>query len=574
MKIYRTPGLFVFCLGLSIAGAGAGCVVGDGAASFDAPPVSVRAAGTGSSTTGPATTGPATTGPAGDLLSTWLDAVQGVYGNGLSAAALTRNALITNVRANPVMVTVPLATESYADEGGEPELRFQLRHEPTREVMRYLVSCALEEGQSVSYTDTSTGEEYTFPGEIGICPQWAEGGIGPKCRQLITACMLSRVNALGRHVTLSMRGQASQEDRPELLTPAPSVRVVTVTEDGDLIPSFARCTTETSGASRDCGWTPGHIGTCTPGSYVYIGVGGEPLGDCEADPSSAAGLPEGDTVVRVCSGIRGCDSGSPDHIEPNEVRCSGRGQPALHFICPVSGHFSVMNGPRTSGGGGAPGLGKVLGAALQKHKRFSVTSHVQPTPPPPPGAISVIEASFQPAEYPAPEARVFRWREGAFYGSFWGNNPLHHRLEEGMNEVTEDGEFHGAPGSGESIFRHAFACTGEYWTEHAAYAEARLCAGAGEDKDCVATSVGACGDAHSFKDCPALDQCSVADGGRVEGDGDFQQCKGIAGGLWRHPITVYLNHPSDVIRESPIARMVSGALYVDAPLCPKAEDAP
>ncbi|WP_437805632.1 hypothetical protein [Sorangium sp. So ce1078] len=569
MKIYRIPGLLVSCLGLSIAGGGAGCAVSGGdAPSLDGPPVSVRAAGTGSSTAGPATTGPATTGPAGDLVGSWADAVQGVYGNGLSAEALTRNALITNVRANPVMVSVPLATESYADVGGEPELRFQLRHEPTREVMRYLVSCALEQDQSVSYTDTSTGEEHAFRGEIGICPHWATGPVGPKCRQLITACVLARVNALGRNVTLSMRGQAFPEDRPGLLTPASSVRVVTVTEDGDAIPSFARCKTEISGESRDCGWTAGHIGSCTPGSHVYIGVGSEPLGDCDADPSSATGLSPGDTVVRLCSGIRGCDAGSPDHIDPSEVRCSGRSEPALHFVCPASGHFSVMNGPRTTLGAGAAGPAKILAATLQQHKRFSVTSHVQPGPTPPPGAVSIIEASFKPAEYPAPEARVFRWREGAFYGSFWGENPLNGRLEAGMNEVTEDGEFHGAPASGQSVFRHAFACTGEYWTDQAAYVEHRLCAGAGEEKDCAATSVGACGDAHAFKDCPPLDQCSVADGGLVEGDGDFQECKGSGGGTWHHPITVYLNHPSDVIRNSPFARMVSGALFVDAPLCP------
>ncbi|WP_437475754.1 hypothetical protein WME75_24145 [Sorangium sp. So ce1014] len=567
--IYRIHGWLVLCLGLSIAGAGAGCVVSDGdAPSLDGPLVSVRGAGTGPAPTGPAGTGPAGSASAGDLVASWVDAVQGVYGNGLSARALTRNALITNARANPVMVRVPLATESYADIGGEPELLFQLRHEPTREVMRYLASCALEPDQSLSYTDTSTGEKTTFPGEIGICPQWATGPAGAKCRQLITACLLSRVNAVGRNVTLSMRGQAFPEHRPGLLTPAPSVRAVTVTENSDVIPSFARCTTEVSGASRDCGWTAGHIGSCTPGSHVYLGVGGEPLGDCDADPSSAVGLSPGDTVVRVCSGIRGCDTSSPDHIEPGEARCSGRSEPALHFVCPASGHFSVMNGPRTSGpAAGAPGLGRVLGALVQQHKRFSVTSHPRPHPTPPPGAVSILEASFEDAEYPAPEARVFRWREGAFYGSFWGENPLNDLLTAGLNEVTKDGVFHGARASGQSVFRHAFACTGEYWTDQAAYVEHRLCAGAGEEKDCVAISVGACGDAHAFTDCPPLDQCSVADGGLVEGDGDFQECKGSLGGTWHHPITVYLNHPSDVIRDSPFARFVSGALFIDAPLC-------
>ncbi|XXX71991.1 hypothetical protein WMF30_30525 [Sorangium sp. So ce134] len=594
MLIYRISGLLAFCLGLSSAGAGC-AVAGDDAPSLDAPPRSTRAAGSASSKMdglGPAGSGLDDIWSTGGLLGPGAEVAEGVYTNGLSAEALTRNALITNPRANPVMVSVPLATESYADLDGEPALRFQLRHEPTREVMRYLASCALEQGQRVSYTDTSTGEEHTFPGEIGICPKWATGPIGLKCQQLVSACMLARVNAEGRHVALSMRGQAFPEHRPELLTPAPSVRVAGFTAGGDSILSFRRCKTEVSGASRDCGWTAGHVGSCTPGSHVYIGVGSEPLGDCDADPSSATGLSQGDTVVRICNGIHGCDDGSPDRVEQSEVQCSGRSEPALHFVCPGSGHFSVMSGPRTSPGTGA--------RAPERQRGFSVTSHPRQHAAPPSDAasttdatsapttdatsapttdatpipkinttpISRIEATFEAAVYPAPEAQVFRWREGAFYGNLWGADPLHRKLEEGMNEVTEDGVFHGAPASGESVFRRAFACTGEYWTDHAAYVGHRLCAGAGTDIDCVATSVGACGDAHAIPDCPPLHQCSVDDGGLVEGDGDFQQCKGSGGGTWLHPITVFLNHPSDIVPNSPFAQLVPGALFRDAPLCP------
>ncbi|WP_437892868.1 hypothetical protein [Sorangium sp. So ce124] len=581
MMIYRIPGLLVFCLGLSCAGAGcAGVGVGDDASPLDGPPRAAPA-GSGSSSSasaaGPASGGSASGGSAGTsaAVAAFADAVQGVWGNGLSAEALTRNALITNPRANPVMVSVPLATESYADAGPYPVLQRQLRHEPTREVMGYLVACALEVGQSVSYTDTSTGEEFTFDGKIGICPAWAAGPVGVKCQQLVSACMLSLVNAMGRSITVSMRGQAFPEHRPGLLTPAPSVRVVTSTEDGDTIPSFRRCMIDSQGASRSCGWTAEHVGSCTPGSTVFIATGEAPVTDCADDAASAVGLPVSDTVLRVCSGIRGCEAGSPDRIDSSEVRCGGRAEPALRFVCPSSAYFSLMSGPRTSGRAGLPAPAGSGAAALQKNRHFSVGSRPRPSPPPPPGAISVVEATFRAAVYPAAEADVFGWREGAFYGNLWGNEPLHPRLKVGMNEVKENGEFNPAPTpeefSGQAIYRHAFACTGEYWTDHAAYVAERLCAGAEGEMDCVATSVGACGESYAVTSCPPLHQCSVDDGGLVDGDRDFQQCDG-GGGTWPHPITVFLNHPSDVVRNSPFSPFApllpGGVLSGDAALCP------
>ncbi|WP_441285838.1 hypothetical protein ACSRUE_25350 [Sorangium sp. KYC3313] len=576
MKIYRTRGLIALCFGLSLVGAG--CAVAGGDASpLDGPP---RAAPAGSGSTtgaavGPASGGSASGGSASELVAAIADAVQGVWGNGLSAEALTRNALIANPRANPVMVSVPLATASYADDSKHLELRYQLRHEPTREVMDYLVACALEQGQSVSYTDTSTGEEFTFDGKIGICPVWAVDKAGPKCQQLVSACMLSLVNALGRSITVSLRGQAFPEHRPGLLTPASSVRVVTTTEDGDAIPSFRRCEVESHGASRSCGWTAQHVGSCTPGSTVFIATGEAPLTDCADDPASAAGLPASDTVLRVCSGIRGCDAGSSDHIDPSAVRCDGRTEPALRFVCPQSGYFSLMSGPRTSGRAGPLAPGGGVAAALERNRRFSVSSHPRPSPPPPPGTVSINEATFRPAVYPAAEVDVFGWREGAFYGNLWGDEPLHPRLAVGMNEVDEKGKFHPAPThsefSGQAIYQHAFACTGEYWTDHAAYVGERLCAGAEGEVDCVATSVGACDESLLVAECPPLHQCSVDDGGLVEGDRDFQQCKG-GGRTWRHPITVFLNHPSDVVRDfpfSPFAPLLPGGLLsAGAQYCP------
>ncbi|WP_437283878.1 hypothetical protein [Sorangium sp. So ce406] len=544
MLIYRISGLLAFCLGLTSAGAGC-AVAGDDAPSLGGPPRATQGGGTVTGTLGGDWSDIHLSDS--DVLGPGAEVLEGVYTNGLSAEALTRNALITNLRANRAMVMLPLATETYADDSTHEELlehewhldpellRYRLRHEDTREVMDYLVSCALAPSQSVSYTDTRTDKTYTFRGEIGICPHWNwqgvhQGPAGAKCRQLITACLLALVNPTGRSITLSLRGQAFPEHRPGLLSPGPSVRVRTANEDDAAIPSFGPCRTDSRGLSRNCGWTAEHIGTCSVGSTVTLGPGGEPLDKCDDGPSVALAQSDGDTVLRVCDGIHGCNAGSPAHVAQSEVRCSGRREPALRFECPSSGYFSVMSGPRLSRrASGAPG-----GAPARRTiASFSVSSD----PP-----------ALQPAVYPAQEADIFGWREGAFYGNFWTEeNPLHHKFTPEMNEVDEEGNLDPAPRSGAVVFRHAFACTGELWDDEIAYQKDRLCAGGDEDEDCVAHSVGACGDSYNITNCPPLHQCDLEDGGLVEGDGDFQDCAGD-GGTWLHPITSFLNDPVAVVR--------------------------
>ncbi|KYF68493.1 hypothetical protein [Sorangium cellulosum] len=578
---YRIPGLLVFCLGLSSAGAGC-TVADDGGASLGGPPRSTLGAGTGT-----ATSVMDDMDLTGGSLVPYMDAVQAVYTNGLSAEALTRNALITNLRANRAMVMLPLATETYADDSEHEELlehawrldpellRYRLRHKETREVMGYLVSCALEQGQSVSYTDTRTGKTYEFPGEIGICPHWNEQGVhegpaGAKCRQLITACLLALVNPTGRRITVSLRGQAFPNHRPGLLSPGPSVRVGTTTEDDAAIPSFGSCKSDTRGLSRNCGWTAEHVGTCSPGSTVTLGARGTPVDECDHRLPVAPGRSDDDTILRVCDGIHGCNAGSPAHVAQTEVRCSDRSEPALRFECPSSGYFSVMSGPLMSRrASGAPG--KDGAPAPRKLAGFSVASRPPTAGPMPIGAGIVVEpAPFQPAVYPAQEADIFGWREGAFYGNFWTEtNPLHEKLTPEMNEVDEEGNLYPAPRSGAVVFRHAFACTGEHWDDEIAYQKDRLCAGGDEDEDCVAHSVGACGDSYNITNCPPLHQCDLEDGGLVEGDGDFQECAGD-GGTWLHPITSFLNDPVDVVRRPwlPVPGMPTPGGSGTSPLLP------
>jgi hypothetical protein len=79
-----------------------------------------------------------------------------------------------------------------------------LDHPVVNSLTSYLVQCALPAGDSVSYTIDD--RNYTFSGQIGLAPEWKTGSCGPDCQRWMTACLLSRLNKLGEHVEISIRG--------------------------------------------------------------------------------------------------------------------------------------------------------------------------------------------------------------------------------------------------------------------------------------------------------------------------------------------------------------------------------
>ena len=57
---------------------------------------------------------------------------------------------------------------------------------------------------------TSGGTTYTFPGQLGLAPQWAgdHGSCDGSCQRWISACLLARVDAAGIDREISIRGPA------------------------------------------------------------------------------------------------------------------------------------------------------------------------------------------------------------------------------------------------------------------------------------------------------------------------------------------------------------------------------
>lgn len=126
--------------------------------------------------------------------------------NAMTFNAMTFNALTANFEANGAIVNYPLSTESF--DGRVPALKNQLSDDLTQEFMHYLVGCALEPGQMVEYRDNVFGGVYDnkWEGSLGLCPKWATGTASQSCQEVVSACLLSRVNAFGISVELSVRG--------------------------------------------------------------------------------------------------------------------------------------------------------------------------------------------------------------------------------------------------------------------------------------------------------------------------------------------------------------------------------
>ena len=114
-----------------------------------------------------------------------------VANNKLSANKLSANQLSANkLSANKLSANSLANTQLVATESG-------------REVLSYIVSCALPYGQRIVIG------AYSFDGSIGLAPAWANRLPTVAERRWVTACLLARTNAFGITVELSLRGPHS-----------------------------------------------------------------------------------------------------------------------------------------------------------------------------------------------------------------------------------------------------------------------------------------------------------------------------------------------------------------------------
>jgi hypothetical protein len=133
----------------------------------------------------------------------------GLTTNGLTTNGLTTNGLTTNGLTTNGLTTNGLTTNGLTTNGLTANVLVMsaLSDPNARELLKYIVSCALATNESVTFTVDA--ETYTFPGEIGLAPGWGEPGGNCEdayCQGWVSACVLARVDYLGATVPISIRG--------------------------------------------------------------------------------------------------------------------------------------------------------------------------------------------------------------------------------------------------------------------------------------------------------------------------------------------------------------------------------
>src|SRR5690606_19461865 len=72
-----------------------------------------------------------------------------------------------------------------------------------RQALQYIARCALAEGESLR--GEANGQSWSFPGLLGVAPQWEHGPLDTAGREIMSACLLAHVNAFGVSVPISIR---------------------------------------------------------------------------------------------------------------------------------------------------------------------------------------------------------------------------------------------------------------------------------------------------------------------------------------------------------------------------------
>lgn len=428
--------------------------------------------------------------------------------NSLTTQALVLNALTTNPAANALMGTNAL-NSLFDPRTGNAYIREQLRDVDAQHVMGYLVSCALDETQSLSWKHPVTGVKSSWPGKLGLCSSWYDSPPSQECLSRVSACIVARNNALGRRVELSMRGEFPDDPGVFRL----ETKTLPTEYDPDTaqrVASFEDCAAPSQGVGRNCGWSVDYIGQCQPGEQVRLGAGGVPPDQCAS--GYALGRSNGSQMMlRACSEIAGCDNSGHRFLAQSEGSCGGTA-PAVSFTCPAQGYFNVMQAPWSSTQSGA------------------VEVEVEPE-------------TDAKAVYALAEQEAFPVREGAFFGTIFDPDALAVRVE-----VTHEGLVGKNQVVTGSVYLRMYSCHDAEWDAGLANATHRVCASPVDGSNCAATVTGTCvAPLDDVAETAYESVCATSDGSLVPGDGDYQTCTAPDGVSWEQPVTIFLNAACDLM---------------------------
>jgi len=212
---------------------------------------------------GPAVEVPAADGPTG-LARSELKSANGISVNGISVNGISVNGISVNG-----LTTEALTAESFST-------WFEAHPTANGTLMHYLVLCGLGDGATLSYTSTTTGQHYTWEGQLGLTPRWASGAPPPETeQQLMTACLAAHANKYGLPVAISILGPGAKKQ--------------------EAIP-YTRAELETYSREEAC-----FFGNLFNGEGLFVGSDKDQLDSAESS-ARACGLTSGPHAVRAeCS---------------------------------------------------------------------------------------------------------------------------------------------------------------------------------------------------------------------------------------------------------------------------------
>ena len=129
----------------------------------------------------------------------------------LNANALNANALYPEALTPGMLGAYPLGPSTLGASGQAALQDPAASGELSRQLLKYTVSCALDNTQSFSFawTDASGGSHVeTYPGLLGLATSWASQPLDQQGQHWVSACLASRINWYGITVSLSSRGAA------------------------------------------------------------------------------------------------------------------------------------------------------------------------------------------------------------------------------------------------------------------------------------------------------------------------------------------------------------------------------
>jgi hypothetical protein len=131
----------------------------------------------------------------------------------LESSITSINRLTMNhLQASSLGVT-KLSTEALSIDGLTLAQNDLLKSKNRRDVLTYLVKCALPVGTTLS--GSSGGKSYTFSGLIGLAPEWLNAPLSASGGHWVSGCILAHINGYNDEVHISLRG-----DHPALATSA------------------------------------------------------------------------------------------------------------------------------------------------------------------------------------------------------------------------------------------------------------------------------------------------------------------------------------------------------------------